>query len=487
MRQPIRMIQLIFSLVVLLVFSSCSGFSVPSDHFDPPDFTPTRTPTDWMVPQSGVYRHTEIAAVALDKIPAYPIKLSKSQSFDFVKPLSDGGCLAVCQVLVNGNESSRDPMNYLQAIRFHANGTLMWDKQYNANPFQGYINSVCVFPDGGFAVSLQVTLNDSTLYPSIDRLYRFSSEGGLLWISKDEQTVPRALQYLFATPNGAVITAGTTSAVKPDGSFDNNDVTLLKFEKDGTRSSMVTIGTPENDNLRNASYSSGTGLLLSWATQLKDSAVTSGIAYRQVSQIGCYDEDLHERWTSVIPLNENFFDVIALPNGEGSLAFASLVASQEDTSVTSSQSIFVYFDHDGARRWTYNVEEKKAWMMAAAKLGDGRFIGGWFWNTEESGEESSLVVLSPSGSVLKTINPLPGILQQIVSTKDGGFTVILRQTVGAIPQPLYISSIWTDSEAIIAHYDSSLNLVWQRSIDQYKHEMRLDVIIPTPDDRLLIG
>jgi hypothetical protein len=34
---------------------------------------------------------------------------------------------------------------------------------------------------------------------------------------------------------------------------------------------------------------------------------------------------------------------------------------------------------------------------------------------------------------------------------------------------------------------STLELVWRRTIERFKHGTRVDVIIPTADERLLVG
>ena len=55
-------------------------------------------------------------------------------------------------------------------------------------------------------------------YSLVDRLYRFSPDGDRLWTSDDTQVSAGALQFIFAGSDGAVLTAGTVTLTKPDGS-----------------------------------------------------------------------------------------------------------------------------------------------------------------------------------------------------------------------------------------------------------------------------
>ena len=241
---------ILFAVTLMMLFSSCRPpVSTPSDPFDPPDFTPTQAPSDWTTISSHADTHVKVAPVALDKVPARHLSLPKNQSAELIKALSDGGCLAVSQVPVDEKDKSGNPVYYLRAIRFKADGSVMWDKQYNSDPFKGYMQKICVFSDSGFAVSLQIQLINSGSYSAVSRLCRFSSNGDLLWKTKDDQMKPGALDYIFAAKDGAVLAAGMLPVNNPDGSFGNNDIGLYRFEKDGTLSKYTTLVTPKNDNL----------------------------------------------------------------------------------------------------------------------------------------------------------------------------------------------------------------------------------------------
>ena len=131
--------------------------------------------------------------------------------------------------------------------------------------------------------------------------------------------------------------------------------------------------------------------------------------------------------------------------------------------------------------------EPRTWIDAAARLPDGTWLTGRLTSPVDQGERSILMLLDANGQVLQEIDQTHGYIQQMALTRDGGWTAIFRQTVDSVPQPGYISSIWMDSEAIVAHYDQENQLVWRRTINQYRGVMQPDHIVVTTRDTLLVG
>gem|GEM_PF-7061477 len=483
MRRKLPGWPLIYCLTVLMAISACTA---SKDPFDPPDFTPAEVPADWMTVDVKV-QHIEVAAVALEKVPARSIALPEMQTLSLIKPLPDGGCLAVSQVPMDVKDPNGNTMACLRAIRFKADGAVDWDRSYGEDPYTGYPVSLCILSDGGFAVSLRVSRKESASYDPVDRVCRFSADGAEIWRSEDDKTVPGGLEHLFATQDGAVLAAGMAASENPDGSFNRNHIVLSRFEKDGRLSKHLILDAEGNAALMDAAYTNETGLVLAWWNETADQGSAVGVADQQVSQIGCFSENLNARWISKMAVGERLYKVSAMSGEEGVLASGTVSVPAGSASAAAFRSALFCCNEQGERTWTYSEEEGGTWIQTAVRLSDGRFVGGWHRTAAEGGEASILVVLSNSGTPLMTLDPMPGIIQQLAPTKDGGWTAILRQTVGPIPQPPYISSLWTDSEAIVAHYDRDLRLVWRRTIDQYKHVLRMDLVVPTADDQLLIG
>lgn len=487
MKRKLRVlgVSLLVSLLILV-----SGFFLfksvrPTDPFNPPDFTPTKAPELWSTFGKSSH-YVKVSSIAPEKMPATAIKLPESQNAALLMPLSDGGCLSVSQVPVDKTDTSGNSPSILRAVRFAADGAAAWDRRYESSPFRGYPITMCVTSDDGFAVSLRIARAGSSTADSMDSLRRFGPDGELLWISAEGAAASGTLDHLFSTQDGAVITAGTVAEARLAGTDPDFGVGLLRFEKDGTLSRHLTLGMQDRyDSLMDASYAAGTGLVLTWRSESeKGDSGAAGSAFAQNSRIGCYTERLEEKWLAVLPATERSQAVQALPDGKGTFAFGTIA---DTSSPEASRTALFCFDGKGAKSWSYIMDRENAWTRAAVSLPDGRYVSGTYWSDEKDGERTVLSVLSGEGKHQTDLEQMPGMVNQLIPTKDGGFTAILRQTVRTIPQPPHISSIWFDSETIVEHYDKNLHIVWRRTIDQYKHALRTDAVVATVDDCLLIG
>ncbi len=462
-------------LATTLALAGCTPSSKAADPFDPPDFTPTPAPSDWFSPDSvHTVHYVAVQPVDKDKVPAIHVELPAGQSSDLLAALPDGGCLAVSQTVVEGTETGQMPLYHPRVIRFKPDGTVALDRQLDIEAFGGYILAMCVFPDGSFSLSLRKQNNVTANGNPIDRLFRFSALGDLLWQSTDNAifgdtpTSAGVLDRVFALADGAILAVGTVTSDK------GNDISLTRFEPDGTPSNRVMIGDSEFDSLMDADYDPGTGLAILWRAE------SIGVGTIQRSYAGCYTERLEKRWSTVMPAGQPLYEVEAQPDG-GILAVGYLQRAD-----SSRQTLF-RFDPNGTVTWQFTSMDDPAWISAFARLADGRTIAGSFRSTADGGQESILTIMDVDGALLSETDPLTGVVRQLVATADGGFMAVLRQDVRTLPQPPYISSIWTDTEAIVARYDSAQKLVWRRTIDQYKHDIRSDIIFFTSDERLLVG
>jgi hypothetical protein len=476
---------LILPLLLLLVVLPACGTA--TDLFDPPDFIPTKAPEDWdTIPPSVPY--TKIAPVNKSAVPATRLAQPGLPIGSLISPLSDGGCLAVSTLPADPKDTSGNPSRYLRAIRFKADGTVQWDRSYQDAPFQGYALTMCIFPDDGFAVALQATRAGSTNYDAIAILRRFSPDGAQLWQTDEGQIDAGALETIIALPDGALLAAGSLMPKLADGSYGPNDVSLLRIESDGRIAKTLAIDSGGFDSFMSAGYLAGTGLILSWRSEDYTAVITQGGSFPQRSHITGYDESLSQLWQTDLPDTALLYHIQVLQDGSGFFAFGTSYASGKvtGTSPEALSSLF-FFDKKGVLQWNHAMQKTGEWVQAAARLSDGRTLEGGTRQHDSEALTAFLTLLTPAGKVDSELDALPGTMDWIAATKDGGVTVCTRQIVRALPQPPYISSMWSDSEATVSHYDKALRLVWRRTIDQYKHDTRKDEIIPAFDGRLLVG
>ncbi|MHB1454384.1 MAG: hypothetical protein ACYCYM_10590 [Saccharofermentanales bacterium] len=469
--------------------NSASTSGSPSDSgdpLDPADFEPTPAPTDWSMPGAEV-NHVAVGPVAAKDVPAQIIDLPDYQQAQLIRPLPDGGCLAAAQVLVDENDTGSNPSYYLKMARFGPDGAVRWEKKYESNPFSGYTISLCVFPDDGFAAALRITEVNGDSAEVYDRLMRFSPEGDILWVSGSPSLQAGTLDQLFAATDGRLLAAGTIGVFDDSGTQTGMRVGIMRFEIDGRISDQKIVGTAENDSLIDASYSAETGLTLAIWSQTADGSDGSTGTFKNSSAVVNFSESLEENWKYNLPENETLFELISMPKIKSMIALGTVMLDQPTESGIDRRSVVFLVDGEGTKSWTYTVRKDFYNLRVVACLKDGRFITGTNTIDPEGKEVTDLVVLSDTGTESSMLENLPGYITQIIPTSDGGFTAVFIQTVRPLPQPPYISSLWTDTEAIVSHYSSTLEVVWRRTIDRFKHSTRVDVIIPTADDRLLVG
>ena len=96
-------------------------------------------------------------------------------------------------------------------------------------------------------------------------------------------------------------------------------------------------------------------------------------------------------------------------------------------------------------------------------------------------------VLAADGEILGGTEVQPGFVSGFTATPDDGFTLILRQEIGPLAQPPYISALWTDAETIVVHYDAARQLKWRKTIDLYPLSLHREVVLPMADGRMFVG
>ena len=476
MKKPLTIFILLLASAIWILPSAvaCDFDASRADVFDPKDFTPTPSPSEWMSPAEFAVHHIEVEPFHMEKIPAVKIELPEEQATELLSPLPDGGCLAVSMKPVAGVSPKVTLYYNLRAICYKPDGTVLWDLLLDGESvFGGYATALSIFPDGAFAVAVRIHSVQIPNGDPVDRLYRFSPEGHLQWKTSDTPFPAGTIEHLFSLPDGALLAVGTVTD-REEGS----DISLIRMEQDGMLTKQLTLGTSPYDTLMDADYAVGIGLVVIWRGE-KNASLTDTAA-RHTNALVCYNEQLQESWTTVMAPGEPLYQVDAVSD-------AGILAQGFVQDATSSRSSLFCFSPLGAKTWTYTPSDQPSWVTGAAVLTDERTAVASYRQSEENGQETLLTILADDGAIIGEMDRMPGTAIQLIPTAEGEFTVVLRQEVRTLPQPLHISSIWTDTEAIVAHYDKDLQLIWRRTIDQYKHSIRTDTIIATADDRLLIG
>jgi len=145
-------------------------------------------------------------------------------------------------------------------------------------------------------------------------------------------------------------------------------------------------------------------------------------------------------------------------------------------------------DENGTINRIHVCSETGSQVIKALRLsGDRGYAVAEYIRSREGEYHTRLVVLSSDGIMPRFTDTVPGIIRQLARSDEESFTAVFLQEVQPIPQLPYISSIWMDMETIDIRYDTDLDIIWRRKIDQYKGSLRPDIVIVSSEDKLLIG
>ncbi len=227
-----------------------------------------------------------------------------------------------------------------------------------------------------------------------------------------------------------------------------------------------------------AAYHPNTG----WAVVWREEDASSSVQEPGVrSWLGCFDEKLEERWKVCTPGCDTLTNVE--PQSDGSVTTGGMRQTGN-----SSRSILFRYGADGSQLWFYQPDgSTQSWVAGAVLLPDGGYAVASQRRSEHGVQESLVEILAADGEILDSTKAQPGFVSGLAATPDGGFTIVLRQEIGSLPQPPYISSIWTDAETIVVHYDAARQLIWRKTIDLYPLSTRREAVLPTAGGRLFVG
>lgn len=466
--------------ISFLALSSCTPGITSFDPLDPPDFKPTAAPTDWVTPGQTI-AHVKVGAINPGSIPVTTIEIPGSKPAYYLKALSDGGALSISIVTDENTSTGKTSLSRLRAARFRNNGSVAWDKTIINDAFQGYPATMCLMPDDGFALTLRTVDPESKDGNSVDCLYLFAPDGTLKLKTPAGSIPAGAFDSLFAPDKDTVYAVGTVPMTDSSGTFTGNYVAVSRLGKNESLLHRVSSETAKNVTLISAGYSSGTGLVL----LLREDLIT-GTDMNVKYQLLCLDENFQKKWSSDFASGSIIFELTVLPENNGFLLNGTVPPAGKIGDTGNLATLF-YYDGSGAPKWVYTADKSGIWLRAATRISAGRIAAGYFYISEDKHEYSKIVLLSSAGTIMNTLDKLVGSIEEIIPTKDGGFTVLFRQSVRGLPQPPYISSLWTDTEALIAHYDKDFKLEWRRTVDRYKHSTRSDQFVFTTNDRILVG
>ncbi len=476
-RRTLLPLPLLAALLALpLLASSCAGPAAAGDWLDPTAGAATPVPTDWLSIGNGI-TPAPVVAVAPGKVPASRLALPED-AYGQILPTSDGGALWVADVAADPKDTTGASGRRIRAIRYTATGAVAWDRTDGTTPaLHAYVGQAVLFADGGYAVVLHEATGSATGTMQ-DRILRYAADGTPRAADRQPVGEAGAFEHVFALADGTLLAAGTAQVFE-GGTQAASEIVLTRIPKDSATLEERRFARSDGVMLYDADWAEGTGLVAVWRTMVQG----EGGSTRWDSTVGLFGEDLAERWTKAMPAGLGLTGATALADGKG----LYLAAQRQAGDPAQALPVLLLLDKDGTTRWERTGEGGQTWFLDPVLLKDGRTLVAHAMAQTAGGGSTEVLLLSAAGEPVSAVARIPGFLTFLAGTKDGGATLCTRQAVKPLPQPPYISSMWQDTRAVVAHLDGSLTVTWTRVIDQFKNALRGDVVVPTSEGRLLVG
>ncbi|MDD3168574.1 MAG: hypothetical protein PHC91_03800 [Eubacteriales bacterium] len=289
-------------------------------------------------------------------------------------------------------------------------------------------------------------------------------------ISSNTQGYARVLQQnpeaiLLVDEKGTYIAVGR---IERNGGY--SDICITKYDSNGRELKRQTYGGSDFDWANAAKYNPQIGIVISGISQSSD----GDFANKSNSPfVACINpETLEVRWISSVQIADWVFHVsdeaVYIVRNEG----------EKYNGKGELKLSIVKFDGEGNKIWA--TEPLSQWICGITELKDGRVIGIQKLSDHQAVEKSGAInCYSKDGGKLLTFEA--DCYGDIEPTNDGGFFVVSVRNIKTIPQPLYISSIWYDTETVVTKYDKNYKIEWRKTYDRIKDAIGVDSVLPLSD------
>lgn len=427
--------------------------------------------------------------VKLDDInpeAVHEIKLgfNSDPNSSMVKETDDGflyGSMARPGAMAAVSVVSKDIKNVPQIKKIDKTGKVLWEKEYDHKSYSGRMNNLLVYPDGSFIFSIQTYPYSKGTEIVFEKSFiiRCDAHGKELWKKDFEDYSGGLIQNLFLTENDEIIAVGQWRVKNGRQTKDYvaDDIVITKLDRDGNVLGKKGFGGSDFDSINTARYDREFGIIINGRTQSNDGDFAIGKDRRYSDFIACIDEKLDLKWVAHAKENENFiYDQLVVEKGY--VYVHGVFAKGGGAPVTG---FIIKLDKNGKRVWTKSHVYSGMWGSAMSILKNGDIAIG-------SGQQNkgSIVIVDKNGSEKRIFGDLKFAPKTIVPTCDGGFIVIAIREIKCVPQPVYISSIWFDTEVVAVKSNSDYMVEWQKTYDRYKDTKDSDFALPLEDGSIMV-
>lgn len=397
-----------------------------------------------------------------------------NDSFQDYAPGSDG--IFVLQFINKDDPSSLtkndNPDKIPSVKKFNNKGKLLWTKKYDMPYKGGGSGKLAPYRDGFIVTVEKYPYNNSgQIITQKSCIIRCDKDGNILWRRDVDDYSGRMFSYLFITDDQNIVTIGNWKAEGgKQVSYDaSEDIVFTKFDENGEMVMQKSFGGNDFENLLSAAYSKDIGFAVNYYTRMDSLSV---------NMLACFDEEFNEILSGYKGGEKEYHSAGSMVISNGYIYQTGVKFIDE---VGGEQENFIMkLDKTGKVVWRENVKSNQ--IIMAAALNDGNLV-----ICGDEGDENYISIIDCDGVTLyKSSAKKDNSWITLYPAEDGGFVSISRRNIKNIPQPLYVSSIWFDTETVAAKYDNKLNLIWRKTYDGYHDVMTQDFVYPTIDGKLMV-
>lgn len=446
-------------------------------------------PGDDMIVLPIEVRHEAIPAVSPGKAIEMKITLPQDIMMPQVVALPGGGALALGQK-VTYNASKGIETSKLMAAKYDAKGKTLWTKMFSALA-DGAAQYLKPLPDGGFIFTYGALVKYSNGQNTPYTQYLVFCDGNGNVLQKYGYDKFGVIEYLCMTDTGETYAVGEGffrggTLVTDPGFADNSaDVSIMKFDKGGKQLFCRRFGGSGFDRPVSASWSKETGLVVAVSAEKADGDIPppAGVGppvNGSIEILAAFDGNGNRKWLYCDSEQSNLCYSLLLPTSEGTLC----------QGYKGSNAFFLKLDGNGKKSWETSADGIGVYsILCAACDADGGFSAAinWYGDGDPNhGENEYLALYDKDGQTKRKIKLPHEMLREILPTEDGGLITVGIQNVKALPQPMYVSSIWYDTETIVTKYDANLSIQWRKVYDKHKDSTMQDIAVPEASGAVIV-
>lgn len=483
---------LVYVIMILVLITSCKKDIVAGEVQDTEKKIEyeevEETPKEIVIDIDDMYNsvdidigYVELENLNEDNVPEIDLEYYPEDSDFILKEVSDG---YICVSLEeyedeNSSEDCLSPMVY----RFNEDGKLSWKKHYDYTTHGGKIGQVLTFNDDSFLFHIDSYHNwtEGKLIDDNCYLIKCDKNGEEEWTKEYSNSNRDMLTNILLSDSEEILIVGEWRAKdgKKYGDTDkdlrediNNDIVITKLDTEGNMIEQKSFGGSNDEHLDIVGYDRKLGIIIEAISLSNDGPFAVDIIDKWNNDfIACIDEkNLEIKW--IYRLTEGKYTTknrFAINNG-----MVYMIVTQNNGNRQHSQSLITIDDKGNATKLMTHTYEQMADKFNSLKiLQNGDIVMG-----KGNQYMGSLRIFDNTGKEKKVIDDINLVPDEIIPTDDGGFIIKSRRQIKTVPQPIFISSIWYDTELVMAKYDSNYNIEWRKTYDRYENNHYWDCVIP---------